>query len=237
MQSKTQKVILVTGARKGIGRKLVEHYIEQGNYVIGCSRSKSDFAHENYSHFCFDVKDEKEVKSIIRSIKSEYKRLDVLINNAGAASLNHSLLTPTSTLETLWNTNFVGTFLFSREAAKLMSKSKFGRIINFSTVAVPLNLAGEAIYASTKSAIEELTRIMAKELAEYNITVNAVGPTPIETDLTRVVPENKIQDLLNSQAIQRLGKFEDVINVIDFYIQERSDFITGQTIYLGGVMK
>ena len=107
--------------------------------------------------------------------------------------------------------------------------------MNFSTVAVPMNLDGEMIYASSKSAVEKMTKIMAKELASFNITVNAVGPSPIYTDLIKVVPKDKIQELLDKQAIHRLGTFEDLENVIDFFISDKSNFITGQIIYLGGL--
>jgi 3-oxoacyl-[acyl-carrier protein] reductase len=116
-----------------------------------------------------------------------------------------------------------------------MQKRKFGRIINFSTVAVPFHLEGEAVYAASKAAVEELTRILAREFADLGITVNAIGPTPINTDLIRGVPQEKIQALINRQAIKRPGKFEDIFNLIDFLVKPESDFITGQVIYLGGV--
>lgn len=122
----------------------------------------------------------------------------------------------------------------SRFHTKNESKMPF-RIINFATVATPLRLEGEAIYAASKAAIVNLTQICAKELSEFGITVNALAPTPIPTDLIKNVPKNKINALLNQQAIKRFGKFDDVLNVIEFYLNEKSDFITGQVIYLGGI--
>jgi 3-oxoacyl-[acyl-carrier protein] reductase len=119
--------------------------------------------------------------------------------------------------------------------AKLMRSTDNARIVNFTTIAHPLNLEGEAIYAASKAAVESLTRILSRELAELKITVNAVGPTPIDTDLIRGVPEDKMKALLSRQSIQRMGKVTDVINAIDFYLSEESDFITGQVLYLGGV--
>ncbi|MED4454440.1 SDR family oxidoreductase [Metabacillus fastidiosus] len=228
-------ITLISGTRKGIGKFLAQYYVEKGHYVIGCSRSDIDWNLDNYQHWIADVSDEKAVKKMFSMIKKEYGKVDNVINNAGIASMNHSLLTPISTVNSILNANLVGTFLFSREAAKLMKKNKYGRIINFSTVAVPLKLEGEAIYASSKAAIISLTEILAREFGEYGITVNSIGPTPIKTDLIRSVPENKIEELLNRQSIKRFGTFEDIANVIDFYIDKRSSFITGQNIYLGGV--
>jgi 3-oxoacyl-[acyl-carrier protein] reductase len=229
------RVVLITGSRKGIGRYLAEHFLNLGDTVIGCSRSETNLKHSNYTHFCLDVSDEKAVKKMTSSVRKLIGHVDILINNAGMASMNHYLLTPKSTVEKLFNTNVIGTFLFSRELAKLMSKKKEGRIINFSTVAVPLNLEGEAVYAASKSAVVSLTKILAKEVGSLGITVNAIGPTPVLTDLIKAVPKNKIQELLNQQAIGRLGTFEDVLNVIEFFIKPESSFITGQVVYLGGV--
>lgn len=230
-------VILITGTRKGIGNQLANYYLKEGHIVIGCSRSQFELNHSNYLHFCLDVSNEQHVNELFVYIRKQFGRLDVLINNAGVASLNHTLLTPISTVNKLFNTNFLGTFLFSRQAVKLMQKNKFGRIVNISTVAVPLNLEGEAIYASSKSAIEQFTKVFSKEVASFGITVNAVGPTPTDTDLIKTVPKNKIDELLSQQAIKRLGNLDDIVNVINFFIAKNSNYITGQIIYLGGVFK
>jgi len=187
-----KKVMIITGTRKGIGRYLAEYYLEREFIVIGCSGAITDLKHENYDHFCLDVSDEIKVKKMVSWIVGKYKKIDYLINNAGIASMNHSLLTPLSIVEKIFKTNVFGTFLFCRETAKIMSKNKFGRIINFTSVASPLNLSGEAIYAASKSAIEKLTMILAKEFGNNGITVNAIGPSPIKTDLIKNVGEEKL---------------------------------------------
>ena len=229
------RVFIITGTRKGIGKELAEYYLKKGDIVVGCSRGKSSIQHSNYRHFCLDVSDEKAVVNMVRKTKKEFGKIDVLLNNAGIASMNHIMTTPYKTVQNIINTNFFGSFLFLREVSKVMSKAKKGRIVNFATVATPLRLEGEAIYAASKAAIINLTEIAARELADFNITVNAIGPTPIPTDLIKNVPKDKIEALLNRQAIKRFGEFKDVVNVVDFFIDEKSDFITGQIIYLGGV--
>ena len=228
-------VTLITGTRKGIGRHLAEHYLARGHRVIGCSRQPAELDHEHYRHFETDVADEPGVKALFAAVRKDYGRLDNLINNAGIASMNHSLLTPVETVRRVMDTNLTGAFLFAREAAKIMQKGKYGRIVNFTTVAVALNLEGEAAYVASKAAVEALTRVMARELATYGITVNAVGPVPIETDLIRSVPKDKIANLVARQAIKRLGTLPDVANVVDFFLQPDSGFVSGQVIYLGGV--
>src|SRR5207249_11451066 len=136
-----------------------------------------------------DVADEKGVKAMFSEIRRLHGRLFHLINNAGIASMNHSLLTPTSTVSAILATNTVGTFLLSREAAKLMKRKGYGRIVNFSSVAVPLKLAGEAAYVASKSAVVALTPGLAREFAEFGRTVNCVGPGPLATTLIHSVPQ------------------------------------------------
>jgi 3-oxoacyl-[acyl-carrier protein] reductase len=228
-------VMIITGTRKGIGRYLADYYLTNDYIVIGCSREPVTTELPGYEHFCLDVRDEQKVLEMVRQVAMRHGKIDVLINNAGIASMNHILLTPGSVVEKIFSTNVLGTFLFLREVGKVMAGQKYGRIVNFATVATPLQLEGEAIYASSKAAIASITEVAARELSPYNITVNAIGPTPIETDLIKSVPKSKISTLIERQAIKRMGQFRDISNVIDFFIKKESDFVTGQTVYLGGV--
>jgi 3-oxoacyl-[acyl-carrier protein] reductase len=229
-----RQVVLVTGARRGIGRKLVEHFLARGSCVEGCSREPAGWEARDYTHHEVDVTDEAAVKGLVSAVQRRHGRLDVLVNNAGIASMNHAILTPVDTVERIMATNFIGSFLVSREAAKLMMRRRWGRIVNLTTVAVPMRLAGEAAYAASKAAVEMLTRVLARELGELGITCNAVGPTPIDTDLIRGVPKKKIDEIVAALAVKRLGRFEDVVNVVDFFVRPESEYVTGQVVYLGG---
>jgi 3-oxoacyl-[acyl-carrier protein] reductase len=228
-------VALITGTRKGIGRHLAEHLAASGYLVEGCSREQPDWELANYRYHLCDVADEGAVKRMMGCIQRTHGRLDVAINNAGIASMNHSLLTPVSTLDSIMSTNFRGTFLVCREAAKLMKQGRYGRIVNLGTVAVPMRLEGEAMYAASKGAIVAFTQVLAYELGSFGITCNVVGPTPVETDLIRNVPKEKIDAIIARMAVKRLGVLEDVSNAIDFFISPKSSFITGQVLYLGGL--
>ncbi len=227
--------MLITGTRKGIGRYLAETYARRGYLVEGCSRGEAGWEAENYSHHQVDVSDEHQVKSMIATVARRHGRIDVVLNNAAVASMNHVLLTPAKASNRMLQVNVTGTMLVCRDAARVMMRRRFGRIVNFTTIVAPIALAGEAIYAASKSAVVTFTRILAYELGQWGITCNSFGATPIMTDMIRGVPQDKIDAVVNNLAIKRLGNYEDCINVCDFFISPASDNITGQVIYLGGV--
>ena len=158
------------------------------------------------------------VKSMLQSVWEKYGRLDHVINNAGMASTGHFLLAATEIARRVYDTNLIGNILVCRESARLMKKRRCGRIVNISTSAVPLRLMpAEAVYASSKAAVECLTRILAKELGPFGVTVNTVGPTPVETDLIRAMPQDKVQAVIDGQAIRRPETFQDIAHAIDFF--------------------
>lgn len=229
-------VMIITGTSKGIGRSLAEYYTGKGYQVIGCSRGDIEYSLDNYEHFCLDITDEESVKKMFNSIRKQYGRLDVLINNAGVnyALAPVLLLKYESALKTM-EINLLGTFLMSRESAKLMMRKSFGRIINFGSMAGKLEVKGEAIYTASKAAIVSMTRVMAKEFYSYGITCNVVSPSAVETDLMKNINRDALNDVLSRNAIPDLGKPEDIINTIDWLLEPQSKAITGQVIYLGGV--
>jgi 3-oxoacyl-[acyl-carrier protein] reductase len=227
--------MLITGARKGIGRHLAEHYLKRGWLVEGCSRGESNIEDANYHHFSLDVAEEKPVRSMIADISKRHGRIDAVLNNAAIATMNHVLLTPAKTANRMLEVNVTGTMLVCRDVAKVMIRRRYGRIVNFTTIVAPIALAGEAIYAASKSAVVTLTRILAFELGQWGITCNSFGATPIMTDMIKGVPKDKVDAVVNNLAIKRLGTPEDCANVCDFFVSPESDNITGQVIYLGGI--
>jgi 3-oxoacyl-[acyl-carrier protein] reductase len=191
--------------------------------------------HARYRHYRVDVTDAQAVQALLHDVQREVGRLDALINNAGIANMNPIALTPVEVARRIMDTNFLGTFLLSQASIRLLRKSPAPRIVNLSSVAVPLRLAGEAVYAASKSAIEMLTRVAARELGVFGITCNAVGPTPIDTHLLKGVGEEKIRHLVEQQAITRMAQPSEMAHVVDFFLHPDSQMITGQVIYLGGL--
>lgn len=226
--------LLVTGASRGIGRAIVEQYLARDWMVFGCSRSPSPVQHAHYVHCAADVGDENDVLDLFAEIRRRGVALDALVNNAGTASMNHALTTPASTMQKLWAVNVHGTMLCCREAAKQMVRKRSGRIVNCGSVAVPWSLEGESVYTATKAAVEAYTRVLARELGEWGVTVNAVSPNPVHTDLIAGVPKEKMDRLVARQSIRRYGTVEDVIHAVDFFLDPKSSLITGQVLYLGG---
>jgi 3-oxoacyl-[acyl-carrier protein] reductase len=208
--------------------------LAQGDLVIGCARSPATINHDRYVHVVADITNETEVDELFRNIR-RFQRLDVLINNAGTGRMLPLALTPDDTARRIMDLNVVATFRMIHRAVRLMRKSSAARIVNLTSVAVPLRLAGETIYAASKAAVEMLTRIVSKELGPLGITCNAVGPTPIRTELIRNVPEDKLGALVAQQAIPVWAEPADVANVVDFFLRPESRMITGQVLYLGGM--
>lgn len=230
-----EKVILVTGARKGIGRYLAEYYTNAGNSVIGFSRESSDFQSERYEHFCVDVGQEHIVKQIFKEIRRKYSKLDVVINCAAISpSVSHFVLIPPGSIENAYRTNVFGLMNVCREAVKVMMKNNQGRIINVGSMAVKHEIIGDSIYAATKAAVNTFTRVLAKEVNKNGITCNVIAPAAIQTNLSDSMDQSILNDLIQRNAIKGFGKMSDVSNATDWIIQDSSSAITGQVIYLGG---
>lgn len=229
------RVAVVTGARKGLGRLLTDHFLDQGAQVIGFSRGDSSIAHGNYSHYNVDVGDDLAVRAAFVAIARAHGRVDILINNAAVLTSIHAMLLPAPRAEEMLRTNLLGTFYVSREAAKLMRKRKYGRIINIGSMASTLEPIGNSVYAATKAGSMTLAAVLAKEFAGFGVTVNTLAVSAIDTDMLRQLPREKVDEVIAGMPIPRLAVPDDVFNVIDFFASPQSSYITAQTVFLGGV--
>lgn len=235
----TGKVVIITGASRGIGLEIAKHFVKNNATVIGLSRSPSDFTHPNLFHFAVDLGNPAEITECFKKdISKQFKHIDIVINNAAVLTSQYSMIMPAKNAIDMVNVNLLGVFFVSREAAKLMRGGKYGRIVNIGSMATSLEPMGDSIYAATKIAINTLANVMAKEFSSMNVTCNTVGITAIETDMLRShtpQAQEKIKDIIKNLPIPRMAKPDDILNVIDFYCSERSAYITAQTLYLGGI--
>jgi len=230
--------MLITGTSRGIGYGIVPHFLSKGYCIQGCSRGETTIQKDGYIHTQVDISNESQVISWIRRIKRQHGRIDVLINNAGyAPAAIPALMTSETVLRQVFNTNTIGAYIASREAALIMAKHKFGRIINVSSMAVGLHEEGTAAYASSKNAIVEVTRIMAKELAPLGITCNVIAPSMIKTEPVKALGEEIIDRALGKLTIKRTVTIEEICHVLDFFIKPLGGIITGQVVYMGLISK
>lgn len=229
------RIVLVTGARRGVGRMLVEHFLAQGAQVIGFSRNADEATAERYTGLAVDVAAPESVAKGFEQIRKQFGRVDIVVNNAAVLTSQYAMIMPPAAAQAMINTNILGTFLVSREAAKLMRKNKWGRIINVGSMAASLEPMGDSVYAATKAAIATLAGVMAKEYAALNITCNTLGITGIATDMLAQLPKATIDGVIAGLPLPRYAQPDDIFNVIDFFASERSGYITAQTVFLGGV--
>lgn len=228
------RVALITGASRGIGAFLAQRLLADGWAVASVSRTCAEVESARELSFPMDVTDVESVRAGIRRIQRHFGGLDAVVNNAGIASMNAAALASTESVTRMFEVNTVGTFTVSREALRALRKSASPRIVNLSSIAVPLHLEGEAAYGASKAAVEHLTRVMAREFAEWGITVNAIGPSAIATDLTSGVPRSALDALQARLSSAGPATMDDVYWTVSFLLDERSQLVTGQVMYLGG---
>jgi 3-oxoacyl-[acyl-carrier protein] reductase len=240
----TDKVVLVTGASRGIGRATALLAAENHAYVIINYNRSEDKAVElvnlihkkglNASMIKADISSEDEIKAMFRSIKEEHSRLDVLVNNAGIMQNNLLMLTNMELFDRTIGVNLKGTFLCTRYASNMMRKQRSGRIINLSSTIGLKGNAGQTVYSASKAAVVGFTRSAAKELGRYGITVNAISPGFIETDLIKDIKPDIREKIVSDIALERIGTPEDVAKVVLFLSSDLGSYVSGEVIVVDG---
>ncbi|MFD2230548.1 3-oxoacyl-ACP reductase FabG [Alkalimarinus sediminis] len=239
------KVALITGASRGIGKAIAKTLATQGYTVIGTATTEegaSDISHYfalwglSGDGIVMDVSNTESVESGIDQVKSAYGVPVVLVNNAGITKDNLLLRMKADEWDAVLNTNLSSMYRTSKAVLRGMSKAKFGRIINVSSVVASMGNAGQVNYAAAKAGVEGFTRSLAKEMAGRGITVNAVAPGFIETDMTKELTESQVESMRSIIPANRLGSPEEVAAVVGFLASDEAGYVTGETINVNGGM-
>ncbi len=240
MTGMDKKIVIITGASKGIGKTISQQMVDEEYFTLLVDVDKEngkalekDLGVENAKFYSADIRDEQEVKALFKFVIDNYGRVDVLVNNAGIIRDNIIWKMPVEDFDEVIRVNLRGTWLMCREAAKIMRSQKSGRIVNIASRAW-LGNAGQSNYSASKAGIVGLTRVLALELGRYNIFVNTVAPGLIDTPLTRALPEDVKQKLIDQQSTKSIGQPDDVANAVIFLSSEKTRFITGQILYVDG---
>lgn len=223
--------VIVTGASRGLGRFCADRLHSLGYRVVGLSRTAiADCAFEMR---VADVTDPASIAAALADIRRD-KTVYALVNAAGIASMNLVVTTPAATIRRIIETNLLGTIFLCQQVAPALISRGSGRIINFSTLGVPLAIKGEAIYVASKAGVEGFSRAFAREMSPHGVTVNVIAPGPIDTALIAKVPREKVAAVVSQQIIQRQGQPEDVWNIVSLLLSPESSMISGETIHVGG---
>lgn len=225
------KHVIVTGGTNGIGKAIVQQLLKEHYQVTILDISPPDSTHINFIH-C-DVSDENQVISAFQKIMDNCSSIYGVVNNAGIIADQLIWRMTLHDFEKVINVNLKGTWLVCREAAKIMKKQSYGRIINIASRAW-LGNPGQTNYSASKAGIIGLSRALALELGKYNVSVNVIAPGLINTPLTQSLPSETLQKLINLQPQKNIGKPEDVANAILFLLNEQTQFINGQVLYVDG---
>ena len=226
------RTLIVTGASRGLGGHVAQRALAEGYRVIGLARSNPEGA--DYETRSCDVTDPAQIKTALADVAKD-ESLYGLVNAAGIASMNLTIAMPPETARRIVEVNLLGTIYCASLVGKWLARRKRGRIVNFSTIAVPLAIKGEAVYAASKAGVEGFTRAFAREMADFGVTVNALAPGPVDTALIEKVPEARIKEIVERQIIQRQAEPEDVWRTLCTLLDEKADMITGEVIHIGGV--
>lgn len=237
------KTALVTGCGRGIGKAIALTLALQGADIIlndvdkdsveGLAREIQDLGRKTLVH-TGSIGEKQDVETLFAELKKKFTRLDILVNNAGITRDNMLLKMTDQEWDQVMDINLKGVFLCTRQAAALMKEQNYGRIVNLTSVSALMGNVGQVNYAASKAGVIGMTKTLARELARYQITVNAVAPGFIDTPMTASIPENLRQAMILGIPLGRIGNPQDVANVVKFLASDESAYVTGQIISCNG---
>ena len=239
------KVALVTGASRGIGRAIAEALADAGFTVIGTATSSAGaeqitarFVEKNFvgQGMVLDVNDAASISLLLKEVEENFGAPTVLVNNAGITKDNILLRMKEDEWSDVVNTNLNAVFRLSKACVRAMTKAKWGRIVNISSVVGSMGNSGQSNYSATKAGVEGFSRALAKELGSRNITVNTVAPGFIDTDMTKNLPVASKDAMLSQIPLARLGEPSEIADVVSFLVSDSAGYITGETIHVNGGM-
>ena len=238
------QVALVTGASRGIGKAIALSLAKEGAFVYVNYSSNADAANKvveeikanggNAKAIGFKVQDKDAVENAINQIKDEQGKIDILINNAGISKDDLIIRAKDEDWQSTMDVNLTGAFYVSRAVSKVMLKSKYGRIVNISSIVGQMGNAGQSAYSASKAGLIGFSKTLAKELASKNITVNVVTPGFIETDMTNELNDKVKENCLNNIPLKRFAKPQEVANAVSFFAKPDSGYVTGQVLSVSG---
>ena len=239
------KVALVTGASRGIGRAIAAALAGAGFAVIGTATSSAGaeqitarFVERNFvgQGMVLNVNDAASISLLLKEVEENFGAPTVLVNNAGITKDNILLRMKEDEWSDVVNTNLNAVFRLSKACVRAMTKAKWGRIVNISSVVGSMGNSGQSNYSATKAGVEGFSRALAKELGSRNITVNTVAPGFIDTDMTKNLPVASKDVMLSQIPLARLGEPSEIADVVSFLVSDSAGYITGETIHVNGGM-
>lgn len=245
--SMERKTVMISGCNRGIGKEAVRLFAEKGNNLICCIRRENEefsaFVEDmkgqyeiNVDILYFDMTDEDSIKEALKPVLKERRQIDVLINNAGIATGGFLQMTSMKQLKEVFQINYFSHVLITQLVTKLMMRQKSGCIINMGSVAGLDNFAGYTAYGASKAAMMAFTRTIARELAPYNIRVNAIAPGLTDTGMAGQMEEKAWKEMVDRTDMERLGKPNEIAQMMVFLASDEASFITGQVYRVDGGM-